>query len=101
MSEGWRRLAGTARTLDERHAPVTEKADLQSVLDRAAEGGRITPEEALDLYRSAPLHALAAGVAYSRVHTGVHYPGDVVAGSLIGVVTGAAVGRLARRLLRR
>ena len=39
---------------------MTEKADLQSVLDRAAEGGRITPEEALDLYRSAPLHALGA-----------------------------------------
>jgi membrane-associated phospholipid phosphatase len=50
---------------------------------------------------SAPLHALAAGVAYSRVHTGVHYPGDVIAGSLIGAVAGAAVGRLARRLLRR
>jgi undecaprenyl-diphosphatase len=49
---------------------------------------------------SAPLHALAAGVAYSRVHTGVHYPGDVVAGSLIGAVAGAAVGRIARRLLR-
>lgn len=31
-----------------------------------------------------PLRALAALVAYSRVHTGVHYPGDVVAGSLIG-----------------
>ena len=27
-----------------------------------------------------PLHALAALVAYSRVHTGVHYPGDVLAG---------------------
>jgi cyclic dehypoxanthinyl futalosine synthase len=39
---------------------VPENADLQSVLDRAAEGGRITPEEALDLYRSAPLHALGA-----------------------------------------
>ncbi len=31
-----------------------------------------------------PLRALAALVAYSRVHTGVHYPGDVLAGSLIG-----------------
>jgi membrane-associated phospholipid phosphatase len=31
-----------------------------------------------------PLRGLAALVAYSRVHTGVHYPGDVVAGSLIG-----------------
>ncbi|GAA2076385.1 cyclic dehypoxanthinyl futalosine synthase [Streptomyces albiaxialis] len=35
-------------------------ADLQSVLDRAADGGRVTAEEALDLYRSAPLHALGA-----------------------------------------
>ncbi len=31
-----------------------------------------------------PLRALAALVAYSRVHTGVHYPGDVLAGSLLG-----------------
>jgi undecaprenyl-diphosphatase len=31
-----------------------------------------------------PLRGLAAVVAYSRVHTGVHYPGDVVVGSLIG-----------------
>ena len=33
-----------------------------------------------------PLHGLAAFVAYSRVHTGVHYPGDVVAGALAGTV---------------
>src|SRR3954451_15496939 len=33
-----------------------------------------------------PLHGLAALVAYSRVHTGVHYPGDVIAGGLIGTV---------------
>jgi membrane-associated phospholipid phosphatase len=31
-----------------------------------------------------PLRALAALVSYSRVHTGVHYPGDVVTGALIG-----------------
>jgi membrane-associated phospholipid phosphatase len=36
-----------------------------------------------------PLHAVAAAVTYSRVHTGVHYPGDVLVGSLMG--TGAAV----------
>jgi membrane-associated phospholipid phosphatase len=36
-----------------------------------------------------PLHALAAADAYSRVHTGVHYPGDAIIGSLMG--TGAAV----------
>jgi membrane-associated phospholipid phosphatase len=31
-----------------------------------------------------PLRALAALVAYSRVHTGVHYPGDVLVGALLG-----------------
>jgi undecaprenyl-diphosphatase len=47
---------------------------------------------------SVPLHALAAVVAYSRVHTGVHYPGDVIAGVLIGSViadlTGGAISRI-------
>jgi len=33
-----------------------------------------------------PLHVLAAAVGYSRVHTGVHYPGDVVAGAVLGSV---------------
>jgi membrane-associated phospholipid phosphatase len=37
---------------------------------------------------------LAAAVAYSRVHTGVHYPGDTVIGSLIGASTGLAVADL-------
>ena len=32
--------------------------DLQALLDRAADGGSLTPDEALDLYRHAPLHAL-------------------------------------------
>lgn len=35
---------------------------------------------------SVPLHLLAALVGYSRVHTGVHYPGDVVAGAVMGAV---------------
>jgi cyclic dehypoxanthinyl futalosine synthase len=45
---------------------VPDNADRQSVLDRAAEGVRITPEEALDLYRSAPLHALGAAADAAR-----------------------------------
>jgi membrane-associated phospholipid phosphatase len=39
-----------------------------------------------------PLGALAAAVAYSRVHTGVHYPGDALAGSLVGGSVGFGVG---------
>ena len=38
-----------------------------------------------------PIRLLASGVAYSRVHTGVHYPGDVVLGSIIGAGTSAMV----------
>lgn len=40
---------------------------------------------------SFPLRSLAAAVAYSRVHTGVHYPGDALAGSLIGGAVGLGV----------
>jgi undecaprenyl-diphosphatase len=44
-----------------------------------------------------PLYAAASVVAYSRVHTGVHYPLDVVAGA----VTGVAVAPLAVRAVER
>lgn len=43
------------------------------------------------------LRFVAAAVAYSRVHTGVHYPGDAVAGSLIGEATGQAIAGLMDR----
>ena len=49
-----------------------------------------------------PLNAMAAVVAYSRVHTGVHYPGDVVAGAVAGAaVAPAAVAALDRLRSRR
>lgn len=46
------------------------------------------------------LRFLAAAVAYSRVHTGVHYPGDIVVGALIGEGTGQTVAGLMDRLSR-
>jgi membrane-associated phospholipid phosphatase len=42
-----------------------------------------------------PLRALATGVAYSRVQTGVHYPSDALVGSLLGAATGSLLRRLA------
>ncbi|HUA45243.1 MAG TPA: phosphatase PAP2 family protein [Solirubrobacteraceae bacterium] len=45
-----------------------------------------------------PLHALAAVVGYSRVHTGVHYPGDVLGGALLGaMISDLTAGVIAAR----
>ena len=43
---------------------------------------------------AAPVGLMAAGVAYGRVHTGVHYPGDVVAGIALGAACAVAVKRV-------
>jgi YegS/Rv2252/BmrU family lipid kinase len=41
---------------------------------------------------------LAGAVAYSRVHTGVHYPSDVVVGGVIGAASGLVGARVVGRL---
>jgi membrane-associated phospholipid phosphatase len=46
-----------------------------------------------------PLRGLAALVAYSRLHTGVHYPADVLAGALLGVTLARVTTWARRRLL--
>jgi undecaprenyl-diphosphatase len=48
-----------------------------------------------------PLRGLAALVAYSRVHTGVHYPGDVVAGALAGTALAQLTTHALERVTRR
>jgi undecaprenyl-diphosphatase len=48
--------------------------------------GRVHPHAGI------PLRAMAALVAYSRVHTGVHYPGDVIAGALVGTALAELTG---------
>jgi undecaprenyl-diphosphatase len=48
---------------------------------------------------AAPLYALAALIAFSRVYVGVHYPVDILAGAMLGLVVGIATAR-GGRLLR-
>jgi cyclic dehypoxanthinyl futalosine synthase len=55
-------------------ASLEHVTDLLRVLDRAAEGGRITPAEALAVYTQAPLHALGRAADAVRRH---RYPDGV------------------------
>jgi undecaprenyl-diphosphatase len=44
-----------------------------------------------------PFFVLASLIALSRLYNGVHYPTDVVAGSVLGVLVGLAVLRVSER----
>jgi membrane-associated phospholipid phosphatase len=52
-------------------------------------------------FLAVPLRCVAAAVAYSRVHTGVHYPADAIVGSVVGARTGHLVSALADRIAAR
>ncbi len=49
-------------------------------------------------WRAAPLYIFAAGVAYSRVYVGVHWPSDVVVGALYGASIGFAMAYLSKKI---
>lgn len=50
---------------------------------------------------SALLFIWPAVMSYSRIYLGVHYPGDIIVGTLIGLLTGWLVFRLYGRLRKR
>jgi membrane-associated phospholipid phosphatase len=48
-----------------------------------------------------PLRMAGGTVAFSRVYTGVHYPGDVLVGAATGALLGRLVSRLGERIAHR
>jgi membrane-associated phospholipid phosphatase len=51
-------------------------------------------------YYTVPLYLWAGTVAYSRMHLGVHYPGDVLAGALIGTGTSFLMYYLSSKIFK-
>jgi membrane-associated phospholipid phosphatase len=83
-------------SLANRHVPMPETSSFPSG-HTASAFAFATGVGAAEPALSAPLRALATLVGYSRVHTGVHYPADTVAGAFIGVSAAELAGRLLRR----
>jgi membrane-associated phospholipid phosphatase len=50
---------------------------------------------------AAPVYATAGLIAYSRVHTGVHYPDDVLAESVLGTAFAQVTTRAVDRCIKR
>jgi undecaprenyl-diphosphatase len=73
-----------------RHLPMPRSSSFPSGHSAAAFAFAVAAGNQLPVL-ALPLNAAAGLVAYSRVHTGVHYPSDVVAGSAIGGAIGAIV----------
>ncbi|WP_042378108.1 phosphatase PAP2 family protein [Streptacidiphilus melanogenes] len=81
----------------DRHVPMPSSASFPSGHTASAFALATTVGTVLPV-TAAPLGLLACAVGYSRVHTGVHYPGDVIAGALLGTTCASVVLGVARRL---
>ena len=86
-----------ARVPDARHVKMPESTSFPSGHSASAFAFATAVSSQLPI-AGPPLLVLAAAVAYSRVHTGVHYPGDVLAGSILGIATGGMTAILASKV---
>ncbi|WP_232246736.1 phosphatase PAP2 family protein [Kitasatospora mediocidica] len=84
-----------SRSSPERHVPMPVSASFPSGHTAAAVAFAVAVGSELPA-AATPLGVLAVAVGYSRVHSGVHYPGDVVAGVVIGVASAATVSAVTR-----
>ncbi|SOB89064.1 phosphatase PAP2 family protein [Streptomyces sp. 1331.2] len=78
-----------ARVIVSRQVPMPESASFPSGHTASATAFATAVSVVLPP-AAVPLGALAVAVGYSRVHTGVHYPGDVAAGAVLGFAAAAA-----------
>jgi undecaprenyl-diphosphatase len=83
-----------------RHVPMPSSRSFPSGHSAAAFAFAAGVGRALPV-ASLPLHALAGAVAYSRVHTGVHYPVDAITGALLGAALGQITSQSLDALLPR
>jgi undecaprenyl-diphosphatase len=97
-------LAGRRRPAQSRGRPMPDSRRVRQPTSRSFPSGHAasafafasTVEQSIPGLRL-PLRVAAATVAYSRVHTGVHYPSDVGAGAVVGTLCSDALRRLATR----
>ena len=52
-------------------------------------------------YFALSIFVWAALIAYSRVYLGVHYPGDIIGGAILGILLGLIFGKLYLALQRK
>ena len=102
------KLAGARRRPDADAAGVPESRRVEMPTSASFPSGHSASAAAFTAGASsivpalgAPLGCAAAVVGYSRVHSGVHYPGDVIAGVVVGASIGEAVAWIGERVLAR